>query len=180
MFSCIWFIFGFLTLLSLSFSLISSHIGFYFILLFKYLCFELKKKLMRLGVLHFLISLWLSFIYYTMCKPFLFCVKKCIFYGAIFGTPNNFSSLFYGRQGEDKSLEMLEISFNMIGVLSCPINSVHRGHSCRYLIGTIMHHFVTKIIAFIALTCNFEKRAHSHWVWILYIFFFYLNSLICV
>ena len=127
---------------------------------------------MHLGVLHLLSSLWLSFIYYTML-PSLFCVKKCIFYGAIFGTPNNFSSLFYGRQGEDKSLKMLEIGFNMTGVLSCPINSVQREHSCRYLIGTIMHHFVIKIIAFIASTWNFEERAHSHWVWILYSFFFF-------
>ena len=112
-------VFGFLTLLSLSFSLISSHIVlFYFILfyyiyiyIFKYLCFEFEKKnqTIWLGLLHFLISLWLSsflflFSFCTMCKPFLFCVKKCIFYEAIFGslTPNSFSSLFYGCQGEYK------------------------------------------------------------------------------
>ena len=95
---------------------------------------------MRLGVLHLIISLcyplsfFLSF-FNTMCKPFLFCVKKCIFYGAILGTPNSFSSLFfYGRQGEDKSLDMLEISFNMTGVLSSPINLLSREHS--YVVGT--------------------------------------------
>ena len=42
--SSIWFIFDFLTLLSLSFSIISSHIGFFFFFLFKYLCFEFKKQ----------------------------------------------------------------------------------------------------------------------------------------
>jgi len=73
-------------------------------------------------------------LFFTMCKSFLFCVKKCIFYGAIFGsiTPNSFSSLFYGRQGEDKSLKMLEINFNH-GFQIRTIHRTRKGRGSRFL-----------------------------------------------
>ena len=108
--SSIWFLFDFLTWLSLSFSLISSHIGF-LIQISLFWIFFFFKKTHVFGCPSFSYFLMIIFFFFssffnTMCKPFLFCVKKCIFYGAIFGTPNSFSSLFYGHQGEDKSLKI--------------------------------------------------------------------------
>ena len=79
--SSIWFLFDFLTWLSLSFSLISSHIGFLIQISLFWIFFFFLKKLMRLVVLHFLISLWLSsFLFFCFLFFFLILCVSLFFF----------------------------------------------------------------------------------------------------
>ena len=73
--------------------------------------FRVSRKI--LPTKYNLALLSLSFLYhYLILSLFFFFLLS----GSL--TPNSFSPLFYGCQGEDKFLKMLEVSSNMTGVLS--------------------------------------------------------------